>query len=149
MCSSTSLKTSFILNLSCRVVRDDRADRFSEKSALDVARLAQRENIDRNGAAAGEINGGGVHDLQPLGEDALVGGVIDLHGRRILFGIGRVDAVDLRGLEDDLALQLAGAKRGGGVGGEERISGPSGADDDASLFQVTHRAPANERLGDL
>ncbi len=62
--------------------------------------------------------------------------------------IGRVDAVDLRALEDDVRLHLHRPQRGGGVGGEVGVAGAGGEDDDAAFFEVADGAPADERLGD-
>ena len=65
-------------------------------------------------------------------------------------GIGAVDALDavLRH-QDDLRVDLRGAQRGGGVGGEERVAGAGREDHHPPLLEVAHRAPADVGLGDL
>ena len=50
--------------------------------------------------------------------------------------VGRVDAVDLGALQDDVGLHLHRAQGGRGVGGEVGIAGAGGKDDDAALFEV-------------
>src|SRR5438132_682137 len=62
------------------LVAYDRADVLAEQRPFDVPLLAQRKNIDGDVAAARQIDGRGVHHLQPLGEHALVGGARDLGG---------------------------------------------------------------------
>src|SRR5947208_16918343 len=96
----TSLITSLIM--SCLSIANDRPDLLAHERAADVALLAQRENIDRDAAAAGQIDGRGVHHLEPLGQHALIGGVRDLDGVGVLLRIGGVDAVELGCVEDDL-----------------------------------------------
>ena len=54
---------------------------------------------------------------------------------RILLRIGRVDAVDARGLDDDVGLDLDGAQHRSGVGREVRIARAGGEDDDAPLLE--------------
>src|SRR5258708_37850596 len=131
------------------VVRDDRPDLLAQQGALNIAVRVEGEDVDRDLTAARQVDGRGVHDLQALGQYALVGEVGDSLSRRILLRIGGVDAVDLRGLEDDLAFQLRGPERGCRVRGEKRIAGAGCADDDASLLQVAYGAAADEGLGHL
>jgi hypothetical protein len=47
--------------------------------------------------------GGGIHDLQLLGQRLVVGQRLVLGGLGILHGVGGVDAVHLGGLEQELA----------------------------------------------
>src|SRR5690606_27432913 len=61
--------------------------------------------------------------------------------------VGRVHAVDLRRLEQDLALQLRRAQRRARVGGVERVARAGGQDHDPPLLEVPQRPPADERLG--
>src|SRR6185369_12573813 len=132
----TSLMTSLIMCSYLWSVSDDRADVVAEQGPFDVPLLAKRKDVDRNRAVAREVDGGGVHHLQAFGQNALIGGARDARRLRILLRIRGVDAVDFRRLEDDLALQFAGAEGGGGVGGEERVAGAGRADDDALLLQM-------------
>ncbi len=48
-----------------------------------------------------------------------------------------------------MSLDFHGAQRGRGVGREIRVASAGGENDDAAFFQMTHGAPANERLGNL
>ena len=68
-------------------------------------------------------------------------------GGGVLLGVGAVDAVDPRGLHQDVGLQLHGLLGGGRVGGDERRAGAAGEDHDAALFQVPPGAAADVRLG--
>ena len=66
-----------------------------------------------------------------------------------MLGVGIVDAVVLAlGHEDRLGTQLEGAQRRRRVGAEVRVAGAGGADDDASLLDVTQGAPPDVRLAD-
>ena len=66
----------------------------------------------------------------------------------IPLGVGVVHAVHARPLDDHIGLDLDGAQRRGGVGGEVRIPGAGAEDHDALLFEMPHGAPADERFGD-
>ena len=63
-------------------------------------------------------------------------------------GSAREDAVDARGLHEDVGFDLHRFLGGGRVGGDERCAGAAGQDHDAAFFQVAPRAAADERLGD-
>src|SRR6476620_8630362 len=81
----TSLITSLIMLSSlCRFVGHDRSDVLAEQRPADVPLLPQRKNVDGDLAAASQIDRRGVHHLQPVGEDALVGEPGDFLGGRIL-----------------------------------------------------------------
>ena len=61
-----------------------------------------------------------------------------------------VDAFDLvLRHQDRLGADLERAQRGRGVGGEERVAGAGGEDDDTALLQVPDGAAADVRLRDL
>jgi hypothetical protein len=68
--------------------------------------------------------------MEDVGERDLfeLDGVLHLHG------VGIVDAFDLGGLHDDVGLDLHGAKRCGGVGGEIWIAGAGSENHDATFF---------------
>ena len=65
----------------------------------------------------------------------------------ILLGVVAEHAVDPRGLQEDVGLELERPLRGSRVGGDKRAARAAGQDDNASLFQVAARAAANVRLG--
>ena len=62
-------------------------------------------------------------------------------------GVGRVDAVHLGRLEDDVRLDLQGAEGGRRVRREIGAADAGGEDDDASLLEVADDPAADERLG--
>ncbi len=62
--------------------------------------------------------------------------------------VGGVDAVDFGCFEEDIAVKLGRSERGAGVGGEERVPGSCGEDDDASFFEVADGAASDEGLCD-
>ena len=70
-------------------------------------------------------------------------------GLRVFHRVTVIDAVDLGGLEDDLGGDLVGAQRGSRVGGAVRVAGATAEDYHASFLEMTHRPPADERLGHL
>ncbi len=51
-------------------------------------------------------------------------------GFRVFLRVGGVDAVHIGGLEHGLAFEFGRAQHGGGVGGEKRIAGAGGQQDD-------------------
>ena len=70
-------------------------------------------------------------------------------GLRILLRVAVVDAVHLGRLENHFRADFVGAQRGRGVGGKIGIARAAAEDDHAALFQMPHRAAADERLGHL
>ena len=64
--------------------------------------------------------------------------------------VSRVHAVDARmgALDDDVGFDLGRPQSGGGVGGEERVAGSGGKDDDTALLEVPNRPAADVGLGD-
>ncbi len=63
-------------------------------------------------------------------------------------GVGIVDPVDLRGLQDHVRLDLHCAQRRSGVGAEIWIAGAGAEHDDAPLLEMPDRPAPDERLGD-
>ena len=121
---------------------------FAGDGALDVARRPQVEDDDRQPVVHAQRNRGRVHHLQALFEHLQVRDAIEADRVGLEHRVGVVDAVDLRGLEDDLGLDLHRAQRRRRIGAEEGIAGAGAEDDDAALFEVADGAAADERLGD-
>ena len=69
-------------------------------------------------------------------------------GGGVLLGIGRVDPVDVGGLEDHFGFDLERAKHAGRVGREKRVAGAAGEDDEPPFLQVARGATTDVRLGD-
>ena len=61
--------------------------------------------------------------LSCVAQHLLVGQVLVEDGVRVLLGVGRVDAVDAGGLEQDLDAELLAPQGRGRVGGDERAAG--------------------------
>ena len=70
-------------------------------------------------------------------------------GLRVFHRVAIVNSIDLGGLENDLGGDLVGTQGGGRVGGAVRVTGTTAEDDHASFLEMTHRPPADERLGHL
>ena len=66
----------------------------------------------------------------------------------ILLGVGGVDAIDSGALEDDVGLDLHGAERAAGVGGEEGVARAGAHDHDVALFQQADGLGGAHRVGD-
>jgi hypothetical protein len=75
--------------------------------------------------------------------------VVKLDGGGVLAGIGGVDAVDLRGLEQDFRVDFVGAQGGRRIGREEGVAGAAGEDDRPAALKMADGAPADVGLGDL
>src|SRR5258707_4018851 len=83
----TSLMTSLIMSLPL-LVADDGTDILADEGSFDISLLPKRKNVDRNRAAAREVDGRRIHHFQPLGEHALIRRMRDSGGGRILLRIG-------------------------------------------------------------
>src|SRR5271157_2553912 len=130
-------------------VADPGADRIAHDRALDVALFLEVEYQNRQVVLHAHADRGHVHDLELIAHDLLEAQVRIEHRVRVLFRVGRVDAVHASGLEQDLDAELLAPQRGGCVGRHERASRAAGQDDDPAAAQVRQRPPADERLGDL
>src|SRR5580693_6423554 len=109
------------------------------------AGLVDREDDDRDAVVARKSESRSVHYLQLAGDRLVMSEAIEACGCWILLRVGGIDAVDLSGLHHRVAGEFGGPKRGACVGGEERITGPTGEDDDPMLDQVRERGLA--RIG--
>src|SRR6266699_5670453 len=123
--------------------RHDRAYGLAEDDPLDVTGSGQIEDDDRQLVVHAERDRGGVHHLQPAIEHLDVRHPLETLRVLVLLGIGGVDAVDLGRLHDRIGPDLDGPQRPRGVRREERVAGARGEDHDATLFEVTDRAPAD------
>ena len=117
--------------------------------ALERAGLEDAEHLDRQLLVAAQRERGRVHHLQVL-DDRLVEADLGVARRaRVLLRVGGVDAVDLGRLQHDLRADLGAAQRGRGVGGEERVAGAGGEDDDLAFLEVLQRLGPHVGLDDL
>src|SRR5271156_4519406 len=128
---------------------DQGTNLFAADDPDDVSWLAHAEDHHGHIVVFAEGDGCGVHDSEIEAEDVRVGNLWKFGGFIVDFGVGGVDAVDGGGLEEDVGLDLHGAKAGGGVGGEEGVAGAGGKDDDTAFLEVAHGAAADIGLGDL
>src|SRR5690606_23474374 len=81
----------------------------------ESARLQDREYDKRNVVVARQGNRPDIHDLEPLLYDLVVGKLVVSLGGLVLLGVGRVDAVHLRSLEQRIAAHFGSAKRRAGI----------------------------------
>ena len=72
-------------------------------------------------------------------EHLVVGQVVVEDRVRVLFRVGRVDAVHPCGFDQYLDAQLLAPQGRGGVGGHERAARAGGQDDDPSLARCERR----------
>jgi hypothetical protein len=115
----------------------------------DVVVRGDVEDQDRQVVVHAQGHRGRVHDLEPPIEHFHVLELVELDGVRVGDGVLVVDAVHLGRLHDALTAGLQRAQGGGGVGGEVRVAGAGGEDDDAALLEVTDRSAADVGLGDV
>ena len=117
---------------------------------VNAIRSADIENDDRNVVFHAHRKGRYVHNLEPSLNGINVGEVVEARRVRVLTGVGVIDAVDtaLRHKEG-LAIRFDGSQGARRVGRHERVAGPGGEDNNATLFQVTHGAPPDVRFRDL
>src|SRR5205085_535573 len=131
------------------LVADSRADRLARDDADDVARRAHVEDDDGEVVVHAQTDCRGVHHLQALLKNFLVRDAVVARRGGVFDGVGRVDPLDLRRLQDNVGLYLKRAQGRGRVGREVRVACPGGEDDDAPLLYVAYGAAAYEGLGDL
>lgn len=91
---------------------------------------------DRDLVLATKGNAGGIHDLEIFLENVKVGEVGEEASVGIFAGIVIEDAFDLGGFDQELGVDLLGAESGGGIRGDEGVSGTSGEDHDAAGTEV-------------
>src|SRR5581483_3630962 len=128
---------------------NQRALVLAEDDALQRVGLEDAEDADRQLLVPAQRERGGVHHAQVL-RDRLVEADPGVALRaRIVLRIGRVDAVHLGRLDDDLRAHLAAAQRRRRVRGEEGVAGARGEDHDLPLLQVADRLAADVGLHHL
>ena len=118
------------------------------EDAGEVARGLHIEDEDGHIAVAAEGESGTIHYLEVLGKGLVEGEIVVFDGRGVLFGIGGIDAVDAGAFEEGVSPDFKGAQRGAAVGGEERIAGAAGDDDDGTLFEFGHGVIAHIVMGE-
>src|SRR6516225_9138549 len=84
-------------------VRNHRRPTSPLKDRDEGPRRKDREDDYRNMVVAGKGDGGGIHNLQALGEHFGMGQAIVARGIWITSRVGRIDAVDLSALEQRVA----------------------------------------------
>ncbi len=100
------------------------ADGLSQHHLLDVAGHAHVEDHDRAARSRGRAAMRRlVHEPQILLDGFLEAQPVVARRVGIELGIGVVHPVHLGGLQDHVGLDLRGAQRGGGVGGEVGVAG--------------------------
>ena len=75
-----------------------------------------------------------------------MGQAVEPLGRRVLFGVGAVDAIDIGSLQHGLGADFGRPQHRGGVGREEGIAGSTAEQHDSSFGEVLVRRAAGEKL---
>lgn len=88
---------------------------------------------NRNVVVAAQGKGRGIHHVEALGEGFLAGERLIARRGEIELRVGRVDAVDLGGLEEGVGIDLGGTERRTRIGREKRIAGAAGENHDRPL----------------
>src|SRR5438067_24282 len=103
--SLSALSTVTALSSPRRSVHE-RSDGLARQDPGDVALLAEVEHQDGQVVVATQRDGGGIHHLEAAGEHLGVLDGLELVRIRMVHGVGVVDAVDLRPLEDGVGVDL-------------------------------------------
>ncbi len=137
------------IGISDSLAVDEGADGQAAEGVGKISVGCEIEDDDGDVIVHAEAEGGGVHDVEPLGEALLEGDGVVADGVGIFPWVAIVNTVHLGGLEDDVCTHLTGAEGGGGVGGEEGIPGAGGEDDDLAAVELALRLAADEGLCDV
>ena len=83
-----------------------------------------------SGGRAGKRKRRRVHDLEVAPDDLVMGHGVVARRLRILLGVGGIDAVDLRRLHQNVAIELGRPQRGARIGGTRfaEVLGLSGSE---------------------
>ena len=108
---------------------------LAHDGAAQVAGRPQVEDDDGEAIVHAQRDRRGVHHPQSLVDDFEIGNPVEPRGALVDHRVGRVDAVDLRALQDDVGLHLHGAERRRGIGREVWVARAGGKNDDAALFR--------------
>src|SRR5256885_4901700 len=100
--------------------RHGRTHVLAAYDAGEIPGIVQIEHPQRQAVVAAHDDGGGIHDVELLAQYTDEGEARVRTGGRIAQRIIRLYAVHLGGLQQYVGVDLDGAQRGGGVGGEER-----------------------------
>jgi hypothetical protein len=85
------------------MITNDGCPAFADHDLCKCALFMDRKYDDWNGILTRQRNRCYIHDGKPLVEHLVMGDVFKADGVREFLRIGRIDAIDLRALEDRLA----------------------------------------------
>src|SRR6516164_3086212 len=117
--------------------------------AGEVAGIVEIEHTQRQAVVAAHHDRGRVHDVEPVGKYLVEAEPCVARRLRVAQRIIGKDPVHLGRLQQHIGIDLDGAQRRRGIGGEERIAGTGGEDRHPSLFQMAHGAAADVVLAHL
>ena len=86
------------------------ADVFAAQHLFQVAHYIHVEHIDGESVFATHGCGGDVHHFQAAREHFIVGDVVELRSRGVLFGVGGVNAIHARSLEHNVGFDFDAAQ---------------------------------------
>src|ERR1017187_383076 len=129
--------------------RHQRANLFTEHDALDIARLIHVEDDHGQVVVFTQTDRRQVHYLQALAENFHIGDFVIFHGIFKQNRIGVVNALNFSALQEHIRFDFHRAQAGGSIGREKGITNAGGEDDDATLFEMAHRASTKVGLGNL
>src|SRR5207244_129504 len=98
-----------------------RADGVAGDSALDIAFALEVEDQDGQLRFPAQANGGHIHHAQIISHDLSVSQLLVANRVRVQLWIFTVDAIDARGLEQDVRLQFTGTQGGCRISSHEWI----------------------------
>ena len=103
------------------------------QDAFEPARLVQAKDDNRQAVIACQGNGRGIHHVQMLGQNLIIGDAIIAFRIGVFHRVFVVYTIHLGAFKDSLAGHLVGAQRGGGIGGEIGVAG-AGCENAHALF---------------
>ena len=124
------------------------ADVLAGDDLLEVAHDVHVEDVDGEVVLHAHGGGGDVHYLQPLGNDILIGDVLELGGGGVLLGVGGVDAVHTGSLQHHVGLYLYATQGRTRVGGKVRRTCAGTHDDFLAAFHGLAGLPLGVELAD-
>ena len=126
-----------------------RANGFAPDEAQQVAACVHVEYDDGLVGFLAQREGGHVHHFEIPGNDVIAVYADIALCHRVFLGVGGIDTVHTRTLQNHIRVNLQCSKRSRGVRGEVRISGTGTENHHATFLKMADGPAPDKRFGNL